>query len=219
MEFSITYFYWLDAGNFPGCPALWQSGVQVERGGAITEEPEKTTGWSKNEWPWCWGRGIRRGGAWIDFLVDRHSTIWATPPALINWLFKGGLELRQWPDILCWVKSKHSLRHGVKLFFFWQYWCLNSGLHTYESGTLPLKPCLQPSCSGYFGGRLLLFCSGLPRPWSSCFKFPTIAGMMGVHHHTHFPPHWDRVLQTFFPGCPGTMIHQCDQLSVEILAI
>jgi hypothetical protein len=42
----------------------------------------------------------------------------------------------------------------------------------------------SPFYSDYFGDGGCDFCPGQPGPGSSYLRFPTIAGMTGVHHHT-----------------------------------
>ena len=73
-----VWFYWSDAGNLPGCPAVCQAlpGVWGRRGRSQdtalgefserqthrTKKLEKTTEWGKTEWPRVESRGIKRGG-------------------------------------------------------------------------------------------------------------------------------------------------------------
>jgi hypothetical protein len=52
-----------------------------------------------------------------------------------------GFILYLYPSEMCvleWVFNSLFLS-------FWQYWSLNSGLHSCKAGTLLLEPCLQPS--------------------------------------------------------------------------
>jgi hypothetical protein len=64
----------------------------------------------------------------------------------------------------------------------------------------------SPFCSGYFGDRVLLFCTGQPGLRCSYFTLLTTAGMTGMHNQTQLFSIEMGSHKCFCPGWPGTTI-------------
>jgi hypothetical protein len=76
------------------------------------------------------------------------------------------------------------------LFLFLWYWVWTKGFMLTKAGNVPLEPLFQ--------------CDRVS--WSSHFKLAVVSETRGTYHHDQLFPHWDGVMQMFYPDWLGTTI-------------